>query len=41
MKDGIGQNATGVVFQDFAAGQYTTEEFVETLKEVIAGYYAN
>ena len=41
MKDGIGQNATGVVFQDFAAGNYTTEQFVETLKEVIAAYYAN
>lgn len=41
MKDGIGQNATGVVFQDFAAGNYTTDEFVATLKEVIANYYAN
>ncbi|MBR2531088.1 MAG: carbohydrate ABC transporter substrate-binding protein [Lachnospiraceae bacterium] len=41
MKDGIGQNATGVVFQDFAAGNYTIDEFVETLKEVIEAYYAS
>ena len=41
MKDGIGQNATGIVFQDFAMGNYTKDEFVEVLTQVIADYYAN
>ena len=40
MKDGIGQNATGIVFQDFAMGNYTKDEFVETLTQVVADYYA-
>ena len=40
MKDGIGQNATGIVFQDFAMGTYTKDEFVETLTQVVADYYA-
>ena len=41
MKDGIGQNATGIVFQDFAMGSYSKDEFVEVLTQVIADYYAN
>jgi len=40
MKDGIGLNATGIVFQDFAMGTYSKEEFVEVLTQVIADYYA-
>ncbi len=42
MKEGIGQNATGVVFQNFASGSLSSvDEFVSTLKEVIAAYYAS
>ncbi len=41
MKEGIGQNATGVVFQDFAAGNMDTDTFIEVLQQVIANYYAN
>ena len=41
MKDGIGQNATGIVFQDFAMGTYDKAGFVETLTQVIADYYAS
>ena len=42
MKEGIGQNATGVVFQDFAAGGIPdAETFIQILKQVCAQYYAN
>ncbi len=40
MKEGLGQNATGAVFQSFAAGDLSKEDFITTMKEVIANYYA-
>ena len=40
-KDGIAQNATGVVYQDFASGNLTATEFVSTMQQVCEQYYAN
>ncbi len=41
MKEGIGQNATGVVFQDYAMGSFPdAETFVNTLQQVCENYYA-
>ena len=39
MKDGLGQNAIGVVFQDFAAGTYDVNGFVDTFESVVSDYY--
>lgn len=42
MKEGIGQNATGVVFQDYAMGNFPdTQTFLDTLQSVCENYYAN
>ena len=42
MKEGIGQNATGVVFQDFAMGNFPdAATFLDTLQKVCENYYAN
>ncbi len=42
MKEGIGQNATGVVFQDFAMGNFPdAKTFLDTLQQVCTNYYAN
>jgi raffinose/stachyose/melibiose transport system substrate-binding protein len=42
MKEGIGQNATGVVFQDYAMGNFPDPEtFLDTLQQVCTNYYAN
>ncbi len=42
MKEGIGQNATGVVFQDFAMGNFgDANAFLDTLQSVCENYYAN
>lgn len=40
MPDGLGQNATGVVFNDFAKGSYDVAGFCEQLKQSITDYYA-
>ena len=39
-KDGLAQNALGVVYQDFASGNLDTAKFVDTMEKVIAQYYA-
>ena len=40
-KDGLAQNATCVVFRDFAEGKITTsEEFANKLSEAVEAYYA-
>jgi raffinose/stachyose/melibiose transport system substrate-binding protein len=40
-KEGIGQNATAVVFQDFAKGSIAdVDTFLETLQRVCEDYYA-
>ncbi|MBR1875928.1 MAG: ABC transporter substrate-binding protein [Lachnospiraceae bacterium] len=42
MKEGIGQNATGVVFQDYAMGNFPdADTFLKTLEQVCESYYAN
>jgi len=42
MKEGIGQNATGVVFQDYAMGNFPdADTFLKTLEQVCENYYAN
>ncbi|MDO4620018.1 MAG: extracellular solute-binding protein [Lachnospiraceae bacterium] len=42
MKEGLGQNATAVIFQEFAKGSYAdAAEFAEELKSAIVSYYAN
>ncbi|MCR5108811.1 MAG: ABC transporter substrate-binding protein [Lachnospiraceae bacterium] len=42
MKEGIGQNATGVVFQDYAMGNFPdAQTFLDTLQQVCTNYYAN
>lgn len=41
MKEGIGQNATGQVFTDYAMGNFgTPEDFLKTLQQVCENYYA-
>ncbi len=40
-KEGLAQNALGVVFQDFAAGGLDTAGFVAACKQVCAQYYAS
>ena len=39
-KEGLAQNALGVVYQDFASGNLDTAKFVETVEKVVAQYYA-
>ena len=39
-KEGLAQNALGVVYQDFAYGNLDTAKFVETVEKVVAQYYA-
>lgn len=41
MPEGIGQNATGVVFNDFAKGTYDVDGFVAQLQQSIKDYYAS
>jgi len=38
-KEGLAQNALGVVYQNFAAGDLDTAKFVETVEKVVAQYY--
>ena len=40
-KEGLAQNALGVVFQDFAAGNMDAAGFVAACKQVCAQYYAS
>ena len=40
-KEGLAQNALGVVFQDFAAGGLDVAGFVAACKQVCAQYYAS
>ena len=39
-KEGLAQNALGVVYQDFASGNLDKAKFVDTVEKVIAQYYA-
>lgn len=39
-KEGLAQNALGVVYQDFASGNLTTDAFVKTVAQVCQQYYA-
>ena len=39
-KEGLAQNALGVVYQDFASGNLDKAKFVDTLEKVVAQYYA-
>ena len=39
-KEGLAQNALGVVFQTFASGGMDTEGFVKAMQQVCAQYYA-
>ena len=39
-KEGLAQNALGVVYQDFASGNLDKAKFVDTVETVIAQYYA-
>ena len=41
MKEGLAQNYTGQVFNDYAAGNLDTEGFVNTMQQVIQACYAN
>lgn len=41
MKEGLAQNYTGQVFNDYAAGNLDTEGFVKTMQQVIQACYAN
>ena len=40
-KEGLAQNALGVVFQDFAAGNLDVAGFVAACQQVCAQYYAS
>ena len=39
-KEGLAQNALGVVYQDFASGNLDKAKFVDTVEKVVAQYYA-
>ena len=39
-KEGLAQNALGVVYQDFASGNLDEAKFVDTVEKVVAQYYA-
>ena len=39
-KEGLAQNALGVVYQDFAYGNLDKAKFVDTVEKVVAQYYA-
>ena len=39
-KEGLAQNALGVVYQDFASGNLDKAKFVDTVERVVAQYYA-
>ena len=39
-KEGLAQNALGVVYQDFASGNLDKAKFVDTMEKVVAQYYA-
>ena len=39
-KEGLAQNALGVVYQDFASGKLDKAKFVDTVEKVVAQYYA-
>lgn len=41
MKEGLAQNYTGQVFNDYAAGNLDQEGFVKTMQQVIQACYAN
>ena len=41
MKEGLAQNYTGQVFNDYAAGNLDTEGFVKTMQQVIQSWYSN
>lgn len=41
MKENLGQNYTGQVFADYAAGNLDTESFVKTFQQVLVSAYAN
>ena len=40
MKEGIAQNYTGQVFNDFAQGKMDTAQFVQTMQQVVSACYA-
>ena len=40
-KEGLAQNALGVVYQDFAAGGMDVDTFVQVVQQVCGQYYAN
>ena len=39
-KEGLAQNALGVVYQDFASGNLDKAKFVDTVEKVVSQYYA-
>lgn len=41
MKEGLAQNFTGQVFNDYAAGRLDAEGFVKTMQQVVQACYAN
>lgn len=41
MKEGLAQNYTGQVFNDYAAGNLDTEGYVKTMQQVIQSCYSN
>ena len=40
MIEGVAQNCTGVLFQQFAMGNLTVDQFVESMQTQLAAYYA-
>lgn len=40
MKEGLAQNATGQVFNDFAQGKMDAAQFTQTMQQVVSSYYA-
>ena len=40
MPEGLAQNALGLVFESFAKGDITKEQFVTTMKSSMADYIA-
>ena len=40
MPEGIAQNAFGLVFESFAKGDLTKEQFVESMQTTLADYIA-
>ena len=40
MIEGVAQNCTGVLFQQFAMCNLTVDQFVESMQTQLAAYYA-